>query len=280
VLGDYLASIADKLKSFSDSPAMDASVLLAGLLNKPRTWVITHPEATVGPAERAILENALERLKAGEPLPYILGHWEFYGLEFKLNPATLIPRPETELLVEQALEWLQQHPKRRLAADVGTGSGCIAIAMALHLPDIQIIATDISRLALQAALVNAQRHAVDRQISFIQANLLESIRIPFDLICANLPYIPTETLQSLPVYTREPTLALDGGADGLDLIKGLLRTAPQRLAQGGRLLMEIEANQAASVRWLTQKAFPQQEARILRDLAGNERLLVVDKISD
>jgi release factor glutamine methyltransferase len=280
VLGDYLASIADKLKSFSDSPAMDASVLLAELLNKPRTWVIAHPEATVGPTERAVIENALERLAAGEPLPYILGHWEFYGLEFKLNPATLIPRPETELLVEQALEWLQQHPKRRLAADVGTGSGCIAIAMALHLPDIQIIATDISRLALQAAMVNARQHAVDRQISFIQANLLESIRRPFDLICANLPYIPTETLRSLPVYTREPTLALDGGADGLDLIKGLLRTAPQRLARGGRLMMEIEANQAVLVSRLAQEAFPQQQARILRDLGGNERLLVVDKLSD
>jgi release factor glutamine methyltransferase len=259
---------------------MDASVLLAGCLNKARTWVIAHPEAAISPAELAILENAIERLEAGEPLPYILGHWEFFGLDFLLNPATLIPRPETELLVEQALEWLRKHPHCRQVADVGTGSGCIAISLALHIPDIRIIATDVSGLALQAAVANAQQHAVAGQISFIQANLLDSTRVHFDLICANLPYIPTEILRSLPVYNREPALALDGGVDGLDLMRDLLRTAPTRLSEGGRLLMEIEANQASAVRLLTGEVFPKQKARVLRDLAGKERLLVVDITSD
>jgi hypothetical protein len=190
VLGDYLASISEKIKPFSDTPSMDASVLLAGLLDKPRAWVIAHPEASLVSAERAVLENALKRLEAGEPLPYILGHWEFYGLEFLLNPATLIPRPETELLVEQALEWLKDHPDRRRIADVGTGSGCIAISLACHLPDLRIIATDISGLALQAALANARRHGVSGPINFIQGNLLDGVAAQFDLICANLPYIP------------------------------------------------------------------------------------------
>jgi release factor glutamine methyltransferase len=279
VLGDYLASISDKLKPFSDTPSMDASVLLAGLLGKPRAWVIAHPEASLISAERAVLENALKRLEGGEPLPYILGHWEFYGLDFLLNPATLIPRPETELLVEQALEWLKDHPDRRRIADVGTGSGCIAISLACHLPDLQIIATDISGLALQAALANARRHGVSGPITFIQGNLLDGVAAQFDLICANLPYIPAETLRSLPVYNREPDLALDGGADGLDLIQELLRMAPQRLAQGGRLLMEIEASQASIVSFLAREVFAEQGVSVLKDSAGKERLLVVDKSS-
>jgi release factor glutamine methyltransferase len=277
VLGDYLASISEKIKPFSDTPSMDASVLLAGLLDKPRAWVIAHPEASLVSAERAVLENALKRLEAGEPLPYILGHWEFYGLEFLLNPATLIPRPETELLVEQALEWLKDHPDRRRIADVGTGSGCIAISLACHLPDLRIIATDISGLALQAALANARRHGVSGPINFIQGNLLDGVAAQFDLICANLPYIPAETLRSLPIYNREPDLALDGGADGLDLIRELLRMAPQRLAHGGRLLMEIEANQASIVCFLAGEVFAEQGVSVLKDLAGKERLLVVDK---
>jgi release factor glutamine methyltransferase len=277
VLGDYLASISEKIKPFSDTPSMDASVLLAGLLDKPRAWVIAHPEASLVSAERAVLENALKRLEAGEPLPYILGHWEFYGLEFLLNPATLIPRPETELLVEQALEWLKDHPDRRRIADVGTGSGCIAISLACHLPDLRIIATDISGLALQAALANARRHGVSGPINFIQGNLLDGVAAQFDLICANLPYIPSETLRSLLVYNREPDLALDGGADGLDLIRELLRMAPQRLAHGGRLLMEIEANQASIVCFLAGAVFAEQGVSVLKDLAGKERLLVVDK---
>jgi release factor glutamine methyltransferase len=256
---------------------MDAGVLLAGLLKKPRAWLIAHPETSINHDERIVLESALKRLETGEPLPYILGHWEFFGLDFVLNQATLIPRPETELLVEQALEWLKSHPDRRKVADVGTGSGCIAISLAYHMPNLQVIATDISHLALQAAAANARGHAVDRQISFIQGNLLDSTRSQFDLICANLPYIPTRTLQSLSVHKREPDLALDGGSDGLDQIRTLLRTAPHYLAPGGRLLIELEANQASTASSLAWEAFPKQELRVLKDLGGRDRLLVVDR---
>jgi len=257
---------------------MDASVLLAGLLNKPRSWVIAHPETSLNPTEQAALERAIVRVEAGEPLPYILGHWEFFGLDFLLNPATLIPRPETELMVEEALNWLKEHPGRRQVADVGTGSGCIAISLAFHMPDLKIIATDISKSALQVAMANAKRHGVTKQISFVQGNLLGSTLVHFDLICANLPYIPTETLSSLQVFNREPGLALDGGVDGLELIRSLLWAAPQCLSQGGRLFIEIETNQAIAVSSLAQEVFPQQKTSIIKDLAGKERLLVVDHI--
>jgi len=258
---------------------MDACVLVAGLLNKPRAWVIAHPEAIISPVGQPILENAIQRLERGEPLPFILGHWEFFGLDFQLNPATLIPRPETELLVEQALEWLKKRPERRQVADVGTGSGCIAISLASQVPNLKIIATDISGQALRAAQANARTHNVSRQVSFIQTYLLEGIQVNFDLICANLPYIPTQTLASLAVHNREPNLALDGGSDGLELIKALLITAPQRLARGGRLLMEMESSQAEAVSGLAGVAFPEGDIHIIRDLAGRDRLLVVDNNS-
>jgi len=257
---------------------MDAGVLLAGLLNKPRAWIIAHPEAVIDPAEQPVLDSAIQRLKCGEPLPYILGHWEFFGLDFQLNPATLIPRPETELLVEQAVAWLEERPERRHVADVGTGSGCIAVSLAYHIPDLNVVATDISTQALQAAQENARANHVSQQVSFLQSYLLEGVQVNFDLICANLPYIPTQTLASLAVHNREPDLALDGGADGLELINALLKAAPRHLAQGGRLLMEIEASQAEAIECLAGETFPKGDIWVTKDLAGRDRLLVVDNI--
>jgi release factor glutamine methyltransferase len=276
VIGDYLASVSEILHPFSDTPFLDASVLLANMLGKSRTWVLAHPEAPITYEQRHLVENAITRLEAGEPLPYVIGHWEFYGLDFRLNTATLIPRPETELLVEKALEWLAAHPGPRMAADVGTGSGCIAVTLAHHRTDLQIIATDISAFALQAAKANAIRHNVASRVALVQGNLMESIHKSFDIIAANLPYIPTRTLHDLDVYKSEPELALDGGADGLNLIRSLLAQAPERLNRDGRLLMEIEMNQSAAAISMAKAVFPYSEVRVFPDLAGNDRLLVVD----
>jgi release factor glutamine methyltransferase len=170
-------------------------------------------------------EQAVCRFENGEPLPYILGHWEFLGIEFGITPEVLIPRPETELLVEKAIAWLQESPVRRTVADVGTGSGIIAVSVAVHIPDAQVLATDISYQALRVARANARKFDVSSRIDFIQCDILPQHPDPlptqghFDLICANLPYIPTESLHRLPIYQREPTIALDGGEDGLDLLE-------------------------------------------------------------
>jgi release factor glutamine methyltransferase len=276
VIGDYLATFSKRLKPRSDTPFLDASVLLANMLGKSRAWVLAHPEIPISEEHQQSLEDALHRLESGEPLPYVIGHWEFFGLDFQLNSATLIPRPETELLVEKASEWLQEHPGKRTVIDVGTGSGCIAIALAYHNADLRIIATDISASALKAARANAIRHAVYGRVEFIQAHLMEGIRGSFDLICGNLPYIPTQILHSLSVYKKEPELALDGGVDGLDLIRSLLSIAPQHLNRGGRLLLEIEINQAQAAISLAKKGFPHQDMHVYQDLAGRNRLLVVD----
>ncbi len=251
-------------------------MLLAHVLDKPRAWILAHPEASLTSEQQQRLEQATERLQSGEPLPYILGHWEFFGLDFIVAPAVLIPRPETELLVEHALDWLRSHPAARLAADIGTGSGCIAIGLAAHCPHLHVLATDLSTSALEIARQNALKHSLAERIDLIQADLIDpSIveRSRVDLIVANLPYIPTETLPKLAVYQKEPTLALDGGVDGLDLVRRLLKQAPACLAPGGLMLLEIEHRQGPSVKELAQAAFPHARVAVLQDLAGHDRVV-------
>ncbi len=252
-------------------------MLLAHVLGKSRTWVLAHLEVQLTQEQQENLAKSLQRLEQGEPLPYLLGHWEFYGLDFLITPATLIPRPETELLVEQALLWLQAHPTKRLAIDAGSGSGCIAVTLAVKVPSLQVIASDLSWDALQVVVRNALRHGVAERVHCLQADLLSACDGDFDLICANLPYIPSEVLSRLSIYGREPTLALDGGTDGLKHICRLLQQARYCLAKGGLLLLEIEASQGQAMRALAEKTFPSSDIRILPDLAGHDRLLRVQR---
>jgi len=278
-VGESLKQIVGQLKS--DTPELDAQVLLANILEKSRTWVAAHPETLLTQSQLASAKKALSRLEAGEPLPYVLGHWEFFGLDLELTPDVLIPRPETELMVERAIKWLDASKERRTVADIGTGSGCIAVAIAKHVPDTKIIATDISRPALEVARRNARRQSVVKRIDFVQCDLLPPHPDPFptdlhfDLICANLPYIPTETLQGLSIYEREPTLALNGGADGLDIFRRLLHLAPEWLAPNGMILLEIEASQGMSAVSLAYDAFDHAEIHLHQDLAGHDRLVEI-----
>jgi release factor glutamine methyltransferase len=275
----FVAQLKQQLAAISETPGLDAQVLLAHVLERPRAWVLAHPEAILSPDQERRLNEILAQLELGEPLPYVLGHWEFYGLDFMVNPAVLIPRPETELLVEQALAWLSATPGRRLAADVGTGSGCIAVSLAVHIPDLQVVASDISREALKTAHMNADRHTVSGRVTCVQSHLFPHTRRPFDLICANLPYIPTEILSRLRVAGWEPRLALDGGSDGLKLIRPLIKSASCSLAPGGLLLLEIEASQGAAACALAKAAFPDGEICLQPDLAGNDRLVIAQNSS-
>ncbi len=279
-----LKSLTAKLTDISDTPALDMQVLLAHVTGKPRTWLLAHPETVLTEPELAAVKEAITHLQQGIPLPYVLGHWEFFGLDFLVTPDTLIPRPETELLVERALHWLQAAPHRRSLADVGTGSGCIAISLAKHIPDLWAVATDLSLPALKVARKNAYYHEVQTRIDFLQCDLLPphsnylATRNHFDLICANLPYIPSSTLHQLPIYGREPSLALDGGADGLDLIRRLLKIAPEWLAPGGAIFLEIEASQGAAVLSLAYDTFNQARIRLEKDLTGSDRLVCIQTV--
>ncbi|MGE5123780.1 MAG: N5-glutamine methyltransferase family protein, partial [Acidobacteriaceae bacterium] len=170
-----LNDISQGLSTASDTALLDAQVLLAHFLGKPRSWLLAHPEARLERTVQADIQQAFLRLQQGEPLPYVIGHWEFFGLDFLLTHHVLIPRPETELLVERALAWLNKHPGCTRVADVGTGSGCIGIALAMHHPSIRLLMTDISPQALEVAQENARRYAISGRMDFQQADLLDGI---------------------------------------------------------------------------------------------------------
>jgi len=259
-----------------DTPALEAQLLLGSVLNQSRTAILTHLERPLTAEQLDQLEALLNRRLRGEPLPYILGHWEFFGQDLLVNPAVLIPRPETELLVEQALIWLKDHPDQRRVADVGVGSGAISLALAKYMPDVSILATDLSRPALRLAQQNCSLHGLSHRISLLQSDLLTAASGPFDLVCANLPYIPTATLQGLEVAKHEPVSALDGGADGLHLIKRLLTDSPRWMAAGGCMLLEIEAGEGKSGLGLARSLLPAAVSRVLNDQADLPRLLRID----
>jgi release factor glutamine methyltransferase len=272
---DLLTAAVRRIEPHSETPQLDAQVLLAHVTGKNRAWVAAHPEFEMD-AEQ--VELLLKKLERGEPLPYVLGKWEFFGLEFELTNDVLIPRPETELLVETAIAWLKAHPGKRNLVDIGTGSGAIAIAIAKHVPDARILATDISPDALQVAKRNAEKYQVQGQVELVECDLLPTLnaeRSTFNVICSNLPYIPTETLLSLPIFGREPTLALDGGADGLEIYRRLFKLVPERLAPEGIMLLEIEATLGMQILSLAYDSFSEVNIHLHKDLAGLDRLLEI-----
>ncbi|OIO83583.1 MAG: protein-(glutamine-N5) methyltransferase, release factor-specific [Anaerolineae bacterium CG2_30_57_67] len=255
----------------------ETRLLLAHITGKDKTWWLAHPEAAPSPAEQKKLQAAEKRLQAGEPLPYILGRWEFYGLDFDVSPDVLIPRPETELLIDVARRWLAERSPLGTGLrglDVGTGSGIIPITLATLLPQAQFMAADISPAALNIARRNAEKHGVSARIQFTQADLLPQADSTFDLITANLPYIPSATLRGLPIFGHEPTLALDGGADGLELIRRLAAQVAASRIQWGLFLLEMEYRQGAALKALLRENFPDANISIQKDLAGLERLAV------
>lgn len=278
---EFGAWLEQASRTLTDSlrPRSEALALLSRVTGHSRAWLIAHPENPLTPEQLGWLHDALQRLWAGEPLPYVLGSWEFYGLTFLVTPDVLIPRPETELLIDFALAWLREHPGCRQAVDVGTGSGCIALALANHIPDLRVTAGDISPAALQIAARNRDALGLAARVSLVQSDLLTGMDGRFNLVCANLPYIPSRKLEQLAVSHFEPRLALDGGTDGLILIARLLSQLHAALLPGGLALLEIEAEQGETALALARQALPETDVHIQRDLAGHPRLLVIEKDS-
>lgn len=271
-LGNWLHAAIRLLSVSTERPMAEAQWLAAYGLERGRAWVAAHPEVILDGEQQRRLDDLLQRRVAGEPLPYILGEWEFYGLRLRVSPAVLIPRPETELLVEDGLAWLAENPSRRRAADVGTGSGCIAAALAMHVHDLRLVAVDLSGAALRVARQNFAALGLLGRVNLVQGDLLSALGGPFDLVCANLPYIPRSTLTELAVAKTEPLLALDGGEDGLRLIDALLRDATRWMSPGGLMLLEIEQGQGNAAVALAQQLLGEQvEVKLVRDLAGLAR---------
>jgi release factor glutamine methyltransferase len=274
---EILAEISQQLHQYSQTPILEAQVLVAHILGKSRTWLLAHPDITLNNTQYNKIIQAANRLVHGEPLPYVNGHWEFYGMDFDLTPDVLIPRPETELIVERGINWLRLHPPRRKAVDVGTGSGCIGISLAKNIPDLRLLLTDISSQAINVARINAEKYKLLDRLEFLQADLLDGVARSFDLICANLPYIPTTLLMKLPVAEREPLVALDGGLSGTEVINRLLDQARGKLAFGGLMLLEIESSQGIEVKTLAKHHYPLSKVQLLKDLSGQDRCVEIER---
>jgi len=258
----------------SDTARLDAQYLLSEITGHPIAWVMAHPEYQLGNLQTQSIRDAVQKLTTGIPLPYIIGKAFFFNLEFAITPAVLIPRPETELLVEHAMRWCTSHPTSTIL-DVGTGSGCVAITLATHIAESILTAIDISSDALEIALKNAELNRVSERIRFIHGNLATDLAGRYDLVCANLPYIPTPDLDQLSVARHEPRVALDGGVDGLELIRLLLVQLPRLMKKESCALLEIEYRQRESACILAKNAFPIARITVEKDLAGNDRLLVI-----
>ncbi len=250
--------------------------LLSHVFQKPKTWLLAHPETHLTTQQSEQFAELAERLEQGEPLPYLVGKQEFFGLDFRVDPSVLIPRPETELLVETALSWLRVHPSSRFGIDVGTGSGCIAIALTVNCPDLEMIATDISKQALQIASQNALAYHLDERIAFVNCDLLPKMNQQVDLLCANLPYIPTDKLKEVNSLPWEPTLALNGGTEGLDLIRKLLIKAKPLIKKPGLILVETESSLGEQTLDLANINFPQAKVSLIKDLSAKDRLIRIE----
>ncbi len=277
-----LTTGVQRLRTTSPSPRLDVELLLAHVLGWERSHLVAERDILLTAEQVDHFFQLLTRREDLVPIAYLTGHREFYGLDMLVNEDVLIPRPETELLVESALTQAHgllahqnhDHPGTLYLVDVGTGSGAIAIALALHLPTAHIFATDISHKALDVAAKNAARHHVSQRISFLHGHLLTGVPAPLDIIVSNPPYTIIAEIDE-GVRRHEPHIALDGGSDGLAVYHQLLAQCADCLRPGGFLILEMGATQAWALRKLVARTLPTQIVDIHRDLAGHERVLVV-----
>jgi release factor glutamine methyltransferase len=274
------------------SHTLAAELLLMHVLGRDRAWIYTHAEDTLEPAAVDRYFALVARRAGGEPTQYLTGKQEFWGLEFEVTPAVLIPRPETEHVVEVALERLGARgikidmatglPSPRLKiADVGTGSGCIAVALAHELPHAEILATDISAHALEVARRNASRHGLEGRVVFLRTDLLESVNESnsFDLIASNPPYVARNDSHQLPreVREHEPASALFGGPTGAEIYPRLIEQAASLLRQKGILVLELGYNSLDYVRPLLYGQAAWVNVSVTNDLAGIPRVIAAER---
>ena len=257
-------------QSSTESARLEAELIVAGILHKARHELYLQSSQTLSYEEQTQLYELVERRSRGEPLQYLLGYTEFYGCLLRVTPAVLIPRPETEELVECVIKSARHPPKDVL--DLGTGSGAIAIALARAWPESSVVATDISQEALVLARENALRNGVAERIRFVRSDWFSQISARFDLIVSNPPYVRTEYLENAPRELRyEPRIALDGGPQGLDALKRIIRESPAYLRPGGSLYLEIGSDQGQAVRELFAQTGAFVTVEIHKDLSGRER---------
>lgn len=277
-LGEYLNHAGEQLSSGPEaSPRLEAEVLIRHSLAITREQFFAELQRQLTPPETVALDALVARRASGEPLAYITGYREFYSLDFTVNGHVLIPRQETELLVDLALEFADSLTDKDISiVDVGTGSGAIAIALAHHLPDARVYAVDVDENAIAVANANCLRNDLADRVELLQGDLMGPIQRPVDVIVSNPPYIPSEEILSLAVEVqREPRQALDGGPDGLDVFRRLLKQAPAKLKAGGIMLVELSPQQMEQAEQLAKAEFTSADVSHADDLLGLARVLII-----
>lgn len=285
--GEALAEAATRLRNEGvESPRLDAELLLAHVLGVNRATILAYPDRRLTPKQLTRYRDLVARRAGREPLAYIVGHREFFGIDLVVDRRVLIPRPETELLIEHTVRIGRQLAQRLASplatplkiADVGAGSGAIAVTLAVHLPQATVFALDASEGALDVVAKNARRHGVADRVRCLRGDLLSPLPCPVNLITANLPYVTTGEWQELTPEIRdhEPRSALDGGHDGMDFIRQLLATATPHLQPDAAILAEIGASQGVAVTALARKHFPQTRIQLVQDYAGLDRLVIIE----
>ena len=262
---------------------LEAEILVMNVMRMPRQSIFAEQETEVSAQQQEALNSLLARRYLREPLAYILGMREFYGINVFLTPSVLIPRPETEGLVEHALfmSMMGMESRELIIADVGTGSGAIAINLAIHLPAARIFAVDVADEVLDVAAYNIRSHGVGDRVTLGIGDLLDAVPEPVDLIVANLPYIPSDRIPNLqPEVQQEPILAFDGGLDGLDLVRRLLMQAEDKLKPKGIILLEMDPEQIPVVQSLVKHHFPEGTTSVETDLSGMDRILTIHKAAE
>jgi release factor glutamine methyltransferase len=270
--GDALQQARARLAATSRNPRRDAELLLAHVLRCDLVALLAHPERPLSASEATRYESVLMRRLRSEPMQYIIGQQEFFGLAFEVSPDVLIPRPETEHLVEAVLERVAANAR---IVDVGTGSGAIAVALAHALPRAQVTAVDLSPAALDVALRNAQRHAVSDRVTFLQSDLLAALEgADFDAVVSNPPYVAEGEVLEPQVSNYEPHVALYAGPTGLEIYERLIPQARKRLKPHGLLMLEIGFGQQAAVEALLHDW---SALSLVRDLQGIPRVIQAQK---
>ena len=267
------------MRTGSPDAQLEAEVLIRHVLRIDRATFFRDLEQPVTDRDRKRLDDLVIRRLNREPLNYITGLREFYGLDFEVSDSVLIPRQETELLVDTVISLARSRPKCEMKiCDIGTGSGAIAVSVAVNLPSAEVMAIDISQRALDIADANRRMHGVYNRVSLRRGNLLEPVDWKPEIIVSNPPYIRRSDLSLLqPEIQYEPSVALDGGSDGLEVIRGLLRQSSDKVSSTGAILFEIDSSQKDSARMLSREYFPNSEISILDDLSGNSRAILIEK---
>ncbi len=277
-LGVQIQATARRLAAVGiDDHRLEADVLWMTALDIDRAQLYARLHDAPADAQAAAAEELTARRLRREPLAYVTGTREFYGLDLTVRPGVLVPRPDTETLVAEAVSVLARRAAPTVA-DIGCGSGAIAVALAVSLPGVRVHAVDCSPPAVALTRANADRHGVGARVRVYLGDLTAPLPEPVDLIAANLPYVRSDELPTLEpeVSVFEPAEALEGGADGLDLVRRLLREAPARLRPGAAVLLELDPRQFDAARSFAAEAMPAAHARTVRDLAGRERVLVLE----